>query len=109
MLTEEHISSTILRYGHMMTNRHLADTNRGALGLGALDLDLVLMSLYAVGYDNDACFCSAEPLGPGGDPYPQMFGNPDPQVLDRLVEQTAACFYEREIAILNAPVQELSR
>jgi hypothetical protein len=38
-----------------------------------------------------------------------MFGNPDPQVLDRLVEQTARCFYEREEEILNAPVEELKR
>jgi sugar phosphate isomerase/epimerase len=110
MLTEEeHISSTILQYGHMMTNLHMADSNRRALGLGSLDLDLVLMSLYVVGYNNDACFCSAEPLGPGGDPYPQMFGNPDPEVLDKLVEQTARCFYEREAEVLNAPVGELAR
>ena len=54
-------------------------------------------------------FCSAEPLGPGGDPYPQMFGNPDPNVLDALVEQTARHFYEREREILNVPVAELSR
>jgi D-psicose/D-tagatose/L-ribulose 3-epimerase len=106
---EEHVSATILEYGLMMTNLHTADSNRMALGLGSLDLDLVLMALYAVGYNNEKCFCSAEPLGPGGDPYPQMFGNPDPKVLDALVEQTARYFYEREREILSVPVAELER
>lgn len=106
---EEHVSATILEYGHMMTNLHMADSNRMALGLGAMDLDLILMALYAVGYNNDTCFCSAEPLGPGGDPYPQMFGSPDPKVLDALVGQTAQYFYEREKEILHAPVEELKR
>lgn len=106
---ETHVSATILEYGHMMTNLHLADSNRKALGLGSMDLDLILMALYTTGYNNDKCFCSAEPLGPGGDPYPQMFGNPDPKVLDALVEQTARYFYEREGEILNAPVAELAR
>jgi sugar phosphate isomerase/epimerase len=106
---EEHVSATILEYGPIMTNLHMADSNRRALGLGAMDLDLILMALYVTGYANDQCFCSAEPLGPGGDPYPQMFGNPDPKVLDALVEQTARCFYEREEEILNAPPAELKR
>lgn len=110
MLTEEeHISATLLEYGGMMTNLHMADSNRRALGEGALDLDLVLMALYAVGYNNERCFCSAEPLGPGGDPYPQMYGSPDPDVLDRLVEKTARTFYEREEEILSVDPQELKR
>jgi D-psicose/D-tagatose/L-ribulose 3-epimerase len=104
---ETHVSATILEYGQMMTNLHMADSNRMALGLGSMDLDLILMALYSVGYNNDKCFCSAEPLGPGGDPYPQMFGNPDQNVLDALVEQTARYFYERESEILNAPIAEL--
>jgi D-psicose/D-tagatose/L-ribulose 3-epimerase len=110
MYTEEaHVSATILEYGHMMTNLHMADSNRRALGTGSMDLDLVLMALYVVGYNNDRCFCSAEPLGPGGDPYPQMFGNPSPEILDTLVEQTARCFYEREEEILTADPDELRR
>jgi D-psicose/D-tagatose/L-ribulose 3-epimerase len=82
MYTEEtHIARTLLDYGHCMTNLHMADSNRFALGNGSIDLDLILMSLYLVGYNNEKCFCSAEPLGPGGDPYPQMFGNPSPEIL----------------------------
>jgi hypothetical protein len=67
------------------------------------------MALYVTGYNNEKCFCSAEPLGPGGDPYPQMFGSPDEAILDKLVEQTARCFYEREEEILNASAEELRR
>jgi D-psicose/D-tagatose/L-ribulose 3-epimerase len=106
---EEHIGATLLRHGLALTNLHLADSNRMALGLGMLDLDIVLMALYAIGYDADHCYCTAEPLGPGGDPYPQMWGSPDPAMLDRLVEQTARCFYEREDAILAAAAGELAR
>ena len=106
---EQHVSGTILEYGQMMTNLHMADSNRKALGLGSMDLDLILMALHATGYANERCFCSAEPLGPGGDPYPQMYGSPDAEVLDELVRQTAYCFFEREEQILGAPVSELRR
>jgi len=110
MYTEEaHVSGTILEYGHMMTNLHMADSNRRALGAGSMDLDLILMALYVVRYNNDRCFCSAEPLGPGGDPYPQMFGNPPPELLDALVEQTACYFYQREEEIFSADLDELKR
>ena len=109
LVGEEHISSTIIGYGDYLINLHIADTNRMALGAGSLDLDLVLMALYVIGYNNDKCFCTPEPLGPGGDPYPQMYGRPDPEVLDKLVEQTAATFYEREKEILTAAESELRR
>jgi D-psicose/D-tagatose/L-ribulose 3-epimerase len=110
MYTEEtHLSGTLLEYGHAMTNLHMADSNRRALGLGSMDLDLILMALYVVGYNNDRCFCSAEPLGPGGDPYPQMFGNPSPEILDPLVAQTARYFYEREQELLTAAPDQLQR
>lgn len=106
---EEHISSIIIEYGDYLINLHMADSNRMALGKGSLDLDLVLMALYVIGYNNDNCFCTPEPLGPGGDPYPQMYGRPDSKVLDNLVEQTASTFYEREEEILGASESELLR
>jgi D-psicose/D-tagatose/L-ribulose 3-epimerase len=109
LVGEEHISSTIIEYRDYMITLHMADTTRMALGLGSLDFDLVLMALYAIGYNNDTCFCTPEPLGPGGDPYPQMFGRPDPEILDKLVEQTATYFYERETEILSASESELMR
>jgi D-psicose/D-tagatose/L-ribulose 3-epimerase len=107
LVGEENIGQTILDYGSMMLNLHMADTNRTALGKGMLNLDLVLMALYVIGYDEGECFCTPEPLGPGGDPYPQMWGNPDSEMLDQLVAQTAAYFYTREKEILTASDEEL--
>lgn len=104
---EEHIGETILRYGDRMINLHMADTNRRALGRGLLDLDIVLMALYAVGYNEGEKYCTPEPLGPGGNPYEAMFGEPDPAVLDDLVARTAATFYEREAEILAASDADL--
>jgi hypothetical protein len=74
----------------------MADSNRRALGEGSLDLDTVIRALYAIGYNRDGCFCTPEPLGPGGDPYPAMHGQPDPEALDQLVFQTVRYFKERE-------------
>jgi sugar phosphate isomerase/epimerase len=99
---EEHIGETILRHGKRLINLHMCDTNRRALGLGLLDLDVVLMALYAIGYNVGDRFCTPEPLGPGGNPYISMYGRPDPVELDQVVAQTAATFYEREAEILTA-------
>ena len=104
---EEHIALTIIEYGDIIINLHLADTNRGALGTGSLDLDTILMALYVIGYNNGAFYCTPEPLGAGSNPYSAMYGSPDPKVLDELVEKTASCFYERENEILNASDVEI--
>lgn len=97
MLVEEsHIARAIVDAGGMLTNLHLADTNRCALGDGSLDLDTIIMALYLVGYNNEWCYCTPEPLGPGGDPYPAMFGRSDPAFLDKLVGDTASYFRARE-------------
>lgn len=108
-LGEEHIAGTIMDYPGIMTNLHLADSHRRALGTGMLDLDTILMSLYITGYNNPYCFCSPEPLGGGSDPYAQMHGYPDKAMLDQLVEQTASYFYEREAEILNASDEDIKR
>lgn len=96
LVGESHIGQAILNAGGMLTNLHMADTNRGALGDGFLDLDTIIMALYLIGYNNDRCFVTPEPLGPGGDPYPAMNGKPDPAKLDKLVCDTAVYFRERE-------------
>ena len=102
MLTEEsHIADTILKYGHRLTNLHLADTNRCALGDGSLDLDTLIKALYLIGYNNENCFCTPEPLGPGGDPYPAMYGKTDSKLLDELVQKTVTYWHQREENILN--------
>lgn len=97
---EEHIGEAILAAGGRLTNLHLADSNRRALGLGSLDLDTMIRALYLVGYNADGRYVTPEPLGPGGDPYPAMNGTPDPKVLEDLVQQTARYFREREEAVL---------
>jgi D-psicose/D-tagatose/L-ribulose 3-epimerase len=98
---ETHIGQTILDFGDYLVNLHMADTNRKALGSGMLDLDIIIMALYLIGYNNKKAFLSAEPLGPSADPYYQMYGRTDPQILDRLVSDTAVYFYQRENIVLR--------
>ena len=101
MLVEEsHIADRLWKAGEKLVNLHLADTNRCALGDGSLDLDTLQMALYLIGYNSPGHFCTPEPLGPGGDPYPAMFGSPDPRKLDKLVAKTVKTFNERQEAIL---------
>jgi len=97
---EAHIPTAIIEAGAMLTNLHMADSNRCALGGGSLDLDTLIMALYVIGYNVDGRFVTPEPLGPGGAPYPAMWGRPDKARLDALVQQTATCFREREEAVL---------
>jgi sugar phosphate isomerase/epimerase len=102
MQTEEaHIGSAILEAGASLTNLHMADSNRCALGEGSLDLDTIIMALYLINYNRPGCFVTPEPLGPGGNPYPAMHGRPDQAILDALVNQTATYFREREEAVLS--------
>ncbi len=98
MLVEEsHIGKAITDAGGMLTNLHMADTNRDALGGGFLDLDTIIRALYMIGFNNDdSAFVTPEPLGSGGDPYPAMYGRPDRDKLDTLVSRTAKYFRERE-------------
>jgi sugar phosphate isomerase/epimerase len=97
---EAHIGEAILAAGEQLVNLHMADSNRRALGLGALDLDTIIMALYLIGYNTDGRYVTPEPLGPGGDPYPAMHGKPDRKQLDDMVVQTARYFREREAELL---------
>ena len=97
MQTEEsHVGKAVIEAGERLVNLHLADSNRCALGEGSMDVDTLIMALYLVGYNRAGCFATPEPLGSGGDPYPAMFGTPDPAALDELVGKTVTCFRERE-------------
>ncbi len=97
MHTEEsHIGEAILEAGDQLTNLHMADSNRCALGEGSMDLDTIIMALYIIGYNTEGRYVTPEPLGPGGDPYPAMYGKPDKKALDDLVRQTVSYFRERE-------------
>lgn len=104
---EGHIGSTLLSAGDRLRNLHLADSNRRALGHGQLDLDVVLMALYAIDYDGRDGYCTAEPLGPGADPYRALWNIQDPEVLDALVGQTASTFRARQDALLAAGDDEI--
>jgi sugar phosphate isomerase/epimerase len=99
---EAHIGEALLEAGSQMINLHLADSNRCALGDGAMDWDTIIMALYLIGFNTTGHYVTPEPLGPGGNPYPAMFGRSDPQQLDKLVRQTATYFREREEEILAA-------
>lgn len=99
---EQHIGQTILDAGELLVNLHMADTNRRALGDGLLDLDVVLMALYATGYNSREAYCTPEPLGAGGDPYSAMYGTPSPASLDALVAKTSQTFFDREKEIRGA-------
>jgi D-psicose/D-tagatose/L-ribulose 3-epimerase len=93
---EKHIGKAILDAGDQLINLHMADSNRCALGEGSMDLDIIIMALYLIGYNREGRFVTPEPLGPGGAPYPAMYGKPDKEKLDKLVMQTASYFRERE-------------
>lgn len=99
-----HVAHTLLQYAPQMANLHLADSNRRALGTGQLDVDGVIMALYATGYEG---FCTPEPLGGGANPYDAMYGHPDVAVLDALVSTTVDTWKAREEAVLGASDDEL--
>ena len=96
---ESNIAESIIDAGGTLVNLHLADSNRCALGDGSMDLDAILMALYVIGFAGEDRFATPEPLGPGGAPYPAMFGKPDPAILDKLVADTANYWRQREAEI----------
>lgn len=98
---EIHIGEAILDAGDQLVNLHLADSNRGALGEGIMDIDTIIMSLYLIGFNEGNRFVTPEPLGPGGDPYPAMNAIPNKNKLDKLVNQTVSYFREREEELLS--------
>lgn len=97
---EVHIGDAIIQSGNRLINLHLADSNRGALGDGAMDLDTIIRALYIIGFNEDGRFLTPEPLGPGSDPYPAMFGKTEKSKLDKLVTDTISYFREREEEVL---------
>jgi D-psicose/D-tagatose/L-ribulose 3-epimerase len=99
---ESHIGEAIIKAGEMLINLHFADSNRCALGQGSLDVDSIIRALYVIGYNREGRYVTFEPLGPGGDPYPAMYGRPDCPKLDALVVESIRYFREREEAVLAA-------
>lgn len=102
LVGESHIGQAIRDAGSMLTNLHMADTNRCALGDGSLDIDTIIMALYLIGYNQcPSCFVTPEPLGPGGDPYPAQNAKTDSAILDKLVFDSVNYFRAREEELLG--------
>ncbi|HVC90715.1 MAG TPA: sugar phosphate isomerase/epimerase family protein [Acidobacteriaceae bacterium] len=93
---ESHIGEAIVDAGDMLANLHFADSNRSALGEGSMDVCTIIRALYLIGHNREGRFVSFEPLGPGGDPYPAMYGKPNKGKLDRLVSTSIQYFTECE-------------
>lgn len=101
---ERHIGDAILAAGNLLTNLHFADSNRCALGEGSMDVCTIIRALYLIGFNEGDRYVTFEPLGPGGDPYPAMYGKPDKQRLDALVATSVNYFRECEDLVLaDAP------
>jgi sugar phosphate isomerase/epimerase len=97
---ERHIGDAIVNAGEQLVNLHMADSNRCAMGEGAMDLATIIRALYVIGYNQGDRFVTFEPLGPGGDPYPAMHGIPDKPKLDALVETSIRYFRNCEKMVL---------
>ncbi len=106
---ESHIGEAILEANSRLVNLHFADSNRCALGAGSLDVDTIIRALYLIGYNNPGRYITFEPLGPGGDPYPAMYGKTDPAILDKLVKDSITYFRAREDAVLQGERRESVR
>jgi len=97
---ESHIGEAIVNADEMLLNLHFADSNRSALGHGSLDVATIIRALYVIGYNKPGRYVTFEPLGPGGDPYPAMYGRPDKAKLDTLVFDSIRYFRECEELVL---------
>ncbi|MGH9617549.1 MAG: sugar phosphate isomerase/epimerase family protein [Acidobacteriaceae bacterium] len=98
---ESHIGEAVLDAGDKLVNLHFADSNRCALGDGSMDVCTIIRALYLIGYNREGRFVTFEPLGPGGDPYPAMYGRPDTSKLDALVTKSIRYFHECEELVLS--------
>jgi sugar phosphate isomerase/epimerase len=98
---ERHIGAALLDAGEMLVNLHFADSNRCALGEGSMDVATIIRALYIIGHNCVGRFVTFEPLGPGGDPYPAMYGRPDPVKLGALVMDSIRYFRDCEEMVLS--------
>lgn len=93
---EEHVGEAILRAGDQLVNLHLADSNRGPLGHGMMDVDDVIMALYLLAYNQKGRFVTGEALGIGGNPYSLMETSSNEERFDLIVQDTVHTFRQRE-------------
>jgi sugar phosphate isomerase/epimerase len=98
---EDHIGEAIVNAGEKLANLHFADSNRSALGEGSMDVATIIRALYSIGHNQPRRYVTFEPLGPGGDPYPAMYGRPDKAKLDALVVNSIRYFRQCEEMVLS--------
>jgi sugar phosphate isomerase/epimerase len=98
---EGHIGEAIVDAGGQLLNLHFADSNRSALGEGSMDVCTIIRALYLIEYNQEGRFVTFEPLGPGGDPYPAMYGKPNKAKLNALVFDSIQCFRDCEEMVLS--------
>jgi len=85
---EPHIGEAILQAGTALANLHVADSNRLAPGAGSMDFATVIKALYILQHAGADFFVTAEPLGPGADPYTARSHRYQERELDAAVEQS---------------------
>ncbi|NLL47275.1 MAG: sugar phosphate isomerase/epimerase [Firmicutes bacterium] len=93
---EEHVGEAIIQAGDSLVNLHLADSHRGPLGTGVMDVDDVIRALYLIGHNQPGRFVTGEALGIGGNPYELMSRQSEPELFDQIVKQTIGYFRQRE-------------
>jgi D-psicose/D-tagatose/L-ribulose 3-epimerase len=99
---EEHVGEAILQAGSRLVNLHLADSHRGPLGMGMMDVDDVIRALYLIGHNAEGRFVTGEALGIGSDPYTLMSSQSNPEKFDQIVKQTVDYFRRREELLVEA-------
>ena len=102
----EPIGASIVRCGEKLVNIHVADTNRGALGTDALDVDTLIMALYIVGHNRTGRFVTFEPIDARLTPYEFMQTHHSAAWLDSLVMDTISFFRKREELLLSPLINE---
>lgn len=101
LLSETHIGRAIREADSRLINLHLADTNRGTLGSGMLDIDTALRAAYVTFCSAGEMWLTGEPIGSGRDPYAALTTTIDPKFADRLVADSIRYLNERIDAIFK--------
>lgn len=109
LVEEESLVDSILKCGDRLINLHVADSNRGALGTGLLDLDSVIMASYLVGLNLPGRYVTFEPLGKHANPYVMAHGIPEEKAMDELVHTSVEYFREREEFIRQMRPEDLEK
>ena len=98
---EKHVTQAVIGGASALTNLHVSDRHRGALGEASFDVDILIMGLYIMGYQHGRRFVTFNPIGPSARPFAMYESLPDVAKMDRLVRDTAGYFRQREEIVLG--------